>query len=149
MKKKIAILGACMLLTLPAAIVSAGQSSTTSVSYKVDPAYEVTIPSHASVVYNQRETYFGKIRVEKAVLDENQCIKVTMASDGVLVNQKNSKDVIPYQILSDNKEFTGQTYTKTGQETDLMIRIGQDAWRQAAGGYYKTSISFTVSCVNK
>lgn len=147
MRKMIAMAGALLLLTMPAVTASAG--SKTTVSYTVDPVYLVTIPTNTLVPFNQLEYDYGKIVVEKALLEEDKCIEVSMDSEGFLVNQENPDSVIPYRILADGSPFTNQRYTQTGEETQLTISIQQEDWNKAAGGAYKTAVTFNISYVDK
>ena len=149
MKRKLAIAGAFLLMIVPAATVCASQPNTTTVHYRVDPVYEVVIPSNATVPFQVSESTYGKIKVETAVLDENKCILVTMHSENVLSNQDYPKAKISYQILAGGKPFTEQTYTKAGEETTLTISIDQKDWNRAPGGTYKTAITFTISYVDQ
>ena len=107
------------------------------------------IPTSMDVSYQATESVYGKIRVENALLEADKCILVTMDSDGVLKNEAHPDAVIPYQILADGKPFTKQTYTKTGEETKLVVSIAPEDWKKAAGGSYKTAITFTISYVNR
>lgn len=149
MKKKIMILAFAMTLLISSIIIVSAQNTQTTVSYNVNPTYEVTIPTNANVPFNITEYHFGKIVVEKAILGENKCIQVTMDSQGFLQNLSDASAKIPYRILDGENLFTEQQYTKAGEETDLVIAITQDDWNQAAGGAYNATIMFTISYVDK
>ena len=149
MKEKMILAVTLLLLTVPMISAAAEPPKKTTVIYEVDPAYEVVIPTSMDVSYQATESVYGKIRVENALLEADKCILVTMDSDGVLKNEAHPDAVIPYQILADGKPFTKQTYTKTGEETKLVVSIAPEDWKKAAGGSYKTAITFTISYVNR
>lgn len=126
--------------------MTAGQ---TTVTYQVDPVYEVEIPTTSTIPFQTSKCSYGKIIIREALLEQNKCIRVTMDSDGILTNQEDSCVGIPYQILEGNRPFTGRDYTRTGEETDLTIAIAQEDWNRATSGAYKTSVIFKISYVDK
>ncbi len=146
MKKKIIVIAAFLMLVISGITVSA-DSSTTKVHYRVDPSYMVTIPTEVTIPFNQLNWGYGKIRIEELLLDEGQCIQVRMLSDGTLKNQEDQNAIIPYQILTDQKPFISQKYSKAGEETPLTISILQEDWDQAKGGTYSASVIFDISIV--
>ena len=74
-----------------------------TVSYHVDPAYQVTIPVDTSMRFNETETSYGNIVVEQAQIEDGKCIQVSLLSNLNLKNSNNSKAVIPYQILAQDE----------------------------------------------
>ena len=64
-----------------------------TVSYHVDPAYQVTIPVDTSMQFNETETSYGNIVVEQAQIEDGKCIQVSLLSD---LNLKNSNNSIAY-----------------------------------------------------
>ena len=52
-----------------------------TVSYHVDPAYQVTIPVDTSMQFNETETSYGNIVVEQAQIEDGKCIQVSLLSD--------------------------------------------------------------------
>lgn len=148
MKKKITVIAALLVLAIACVTVSA-DSSTMKVHYRIDPSYMVTIPTDVTIPFNQSDWDYGKIRIEELLLDENQCIQVKLLSDGKLKNQEDQNMVIPYQILTDQKAFISQKYSKAGEETSLTISVLQEDWDQAAGGNYSASVIFDISIVSQ
>lgn len=149
MKKRRLFLTAMLPLAVFAISVSVKASNPISVTYQVDPSYEVVIPSDTTIPYLTEKTYYGTIQIKKAVLEADKCILVEMNSGGALINEENPKSKIPYQILDGSKPFTGQKYTKAGEETDLDIAFKKADWKKAMSGTYKTAITFTISYVDK
>lgn len=149
MKRKCRILSALLLLMLPVGTVSAGTGGQTTVTYQVDPVYEVEIPTTSMIPFQTSKCSYGKIIIREALLEQNKCIRVTLDSDGVLKNQEDSKVVIPYRILEGDKTFTGRDYTRAGEETNLTIAIAQEDWNRATSGEYTTSVVFKISYVDK
>ena len=100
-----------------------------TVSYHVDPAYQVTIPVDTSMRFNETETSYGNIVVEQA------------------------QAVIPYQILAQDetgsRPFTSAQYTKAGEVTPLTSAIKKEDWKKAAAGEYADTVTFTISYVDK
>ena len=103
-----------------------------TVSYHVDPAYQVTIPVDTSMRFNETETSYGNIVVEQAQIEDGKCIQVSLLSD---LNLKNS--------------FTSAQYTKAGEETPLTIAIKKEDWKKAVAGEYADTVTFTISYVDK
>ena len=149
MKKKRLIVTVLLALVFFGIPVSAKASGNISVVYQVDPSYEVLIPTNAEIPFMAEKTTYGKIQIKEAVLEADKCILVEMNSSGALINEENPNAKIPYRILSDDKPFTSRKYTKAGEETKLDISINKGDWEKAAGGTYKTAITFTISYVDK
>lgn len=149
MKKKRLFLMAMVSFAVFAISVSVKASNSISVTYQVDPSYEVVIPSNTTIPYLTEKTFYGTIQIKEAVLEADKCILVEMNSGGALINEEHPKSKIPYQILNGKKTFTGQKYTKAGEETDLDISIKKADWKKARSGTYKTAITFTISYVDK
>ena len=147
MKKKIAIIAALLALAVTGLTVSA-QTATTTVRYKADPSYMVTIPTQVEIPFNQLTWNYGTISIDKLLLDEGQSIQIKLDSNGKLKNQENPNSVIPYQVLSNGEPFISQKYTTAGVETPLTISILQKDWDQAAGGTYTASVIFDISIVS-
>ena len=149
MKKKRLFMAALLVFTILGMPLSAKALDSINVVYQVDPSYEVLIPANAEIPFMAENTTCGTIEVKEAVLEENKCILVNMNSGGALINEENPKAKIPYRILSDDKPFTAGKYTKAGEKTKLTISIKKEDWEKAAGGTYKTAITFTISYVDK
>ena len=149
MKKKQLFMAALLVFTISGIPLSAKALDSINVVYQVDPSYEVLIPTNAEIPFMAENTTYGTIQIEEAVLEANKCILVQMNSSGVLMNEENPNDTIPYRILSDDRPFTSQKYTKAGEKTKLDISINKEDWKKAAGGTYKTAITFTISYVDK
>ncbi len=149
MKRRHIIPAALLLLMLPAVTASATAAGQTKVTYQIDPAYEVEIPTISTIPFQTLRCNYGKIIIRKALLEPDKCIRVTMDTDGLLKNQESPRATIPYQILEGNSPFDGHTYTKTGEETELTIAIAQEDWNRAASGEYSTSVIFHISYEDK
>ncbi|MGN0429853.1 MAG: hypothetical protein ACI4E2_07320 [Acetatifactor sp.] len=149
MKKKQLFMAALLILAISGIPLSAKALDSINVVYQVDPSYEVLIPTDAEIPFMAENTTYGTIQIKEAVLEADKCILVKMNSGGVLINEENPDATIPYRILCDGKPFTEQTYTKAGEETKLNISINKEDWKKAAGGTYKTAITFTISYVDK
>lgn len=121
----------------------------TSVSYHVDPSYQVTIPIDTSVQFNETSASYGKIVVTEAKIDEDKCIQVSLNSDFLLKNDSDANAVIPYKIMAGEEPFTKMQYTKAGEETPLTIEIAKEDWKKATAGAYAGTTTFTVSYVDK
>ena len=149
MKIKRLIATALLALAVSFIPIPAKSQDNISVTYQVNPSYEVEIPSDTGIPFMTENISCGTIKIKKAVLEENKCILVEMNSSGNLINEDNPDDKIPFQILNEDKQFTSQKYTKAGEETKLNISIKKEDWEKALGGNYKTEIKFTVSYANK
>ena len=126
MKMKRFMMAALLVLAVSGMSLSPKALKETSVTYQVDPSYEVVIPTDVAIPF-----------------------LVEINSGGALVNDENPNATIPYQILCDGKPFTGQKYTKAGEETKLEISIRKEDWNKAAGGTYRTAVTFRISYVEK
>ena len=95
-----------------------------TVSYHVDPAYQVTIPVDTSMQFNETETSYGNIVVEQAQIEDGKCIQVSLLSDLNLKNSNNSKAVIPYQILAQDeagsRPFTSAQFIITSSACKIV-----------------------------
>ena len=149
MKMKRFMMAALLVLAVSGMSLSPKALKETSVTYQVDPSYEVVIPTDVAIPFLAEEVSYGKILIQEAILEENKCILVEINSGGALVNDENPNATIPYQILCDGKPFTGQKYTKAGEETKLEISIRKEDWNKAAGGTYRTAVTFRISYVDK
>ena len=149
MKKKGLIVAVLLALAVFGTSVSANAQNNISVTYQVDPSYEVVIPSDTNIPFLAEKTSYGTIQIKEAVLEEDKCILVEMDSSGVLVNEEYPDSRIPYRILNGEVPFTSQKYTKAGEETKLDISIKKGDWEKAMGGTYKTAITFTISYVDR
>ena len=112
-----------------------------TVSYHVDPAYQVTIPVDTSMRFNETETSYGNIVVEQAQIEDGKCIQVSLLSD---LNLR-----ILAQDEAGSRPFTSAQYTKAGEETPLTIAIKKEDWKKAAAGEYADTVTFTISYVDK
>lgn len=149
MKIKRLIVTVLMVFAVSFTPISAKARDNISVTYQVDPSYEVVTPSDTGIPFMTEKISCGTIQIKEALLEENKCILVEMDSSGNLINEENPNDKIPYQILNEDKQFTSQKYTKAGEETELNISIKKEDWERALGGNYKTEIKFTISYVDK
>ena len=149
MKNKRLIVTALLALAVSFIPLTAKAGDDISVTYQVDPSYEVVIPSDTTIPFMSEEAAFGTIQIKEAVLEEDKCILVEMNSGGYLINEENPNSQIPYQIINKDEPFTCQKYTKAGEETKLYISIKKEDWEKAIGGKYKTEITFTISYVDK
>lgn len=147
----VSVLFTCAEKPIYAATTRTAGSAT--VSYHVDPAYQVTIPIDTSMRFNETEVPYGNIVVEQAQIDDGKCIQVSLLSDLTLKNSSNENAVIPYQILTGDEAgshpFTSAQYTKAGEETPLTIAIKKEDWKKAAAGEYADTVTFTISYVDK
>ena len=147
----IPVLLTCAENPIYAATTQSAGSAT--VTYHVDPAYQVTIPIDTGMQFNETETSYGEIVVEQAQIDEGKCIQVSLLSDLTLKNSNNTNAVIPYQILAQDESgshpFTSAQYTKAGEETQLTIVIKKEDWKKAVAGEYADTVIFTISYVDK
>lgn len=137
----------------PIYAATAQTAGSATVTYHVDPAYQVTIPVDTSMRFNETETSYGNIVVEQAQIEDGKCIQVSLLSDFTLKNFNNANAVIPYQILAEdtaeNHPFTSAQYTKAGEETPLTIAIKKEDWKTAAAGEYADTVTFSISYVDK
>ena len=82
MKKKRLFLMAMVSFAVFAISVSVKASNSISVTYQVDPSYEVVIPSNTTIPYLTEKTFYGTIQIKEAVLEADKCILVEMNSLG-------------------------------------------------------------------
>ena len=132
-----------------------------TVSYHVDPAYQVTIPVDTSMQFNETETSYGNIVVEQAQIEDGKCIQVSLLSDLNLKNSNNSKAVIPYQILAqDEAGSRKKTHVTLHLKSCLTTQMRpsthrrwwsrkKEDWKKAAAGEYADTVTFTISYVDK
>lgn len=140
-------------LEKPAYAATTQTAGSSTVTYHVDPAYQVTIPVDTSMQFNETEVPYGKIVVDQVQIEDGKCIQVSLLADFNLKNSNNSKAVIPYQILAGDEAgshpFTSAQYTKAGEETPLTIVIKKEDWKKAVAGQYSDTVTFTISYVDK
>lgn len=149
MKKIIAVaLAVCLVfsLSMVAFAAPAEEQREAIIQTSIEPTYLVSVPGDTTVNFNNTETTFGQIEIEKAQIDPDMCIVVALSTDGELVHT-NEKEVLPYTIVDDatNEVFTSASYTDQGQTTDLSINIAASDWASAYAGAYSDTVTFTIS----
>lgn len=115
------------------------------ITTSIAPTYTVTIPADTTVPFNAQQTSFGTIEVASAQIEPNKQIKVSLETDGALINQADNTKTIPYTVNDENGVFSSAVYAKAGDKTDLTIHITQDDWNKAYAGSYSDTVTFTVS----
>ena len=125
-----------------------------TVSYHVDPAYQVTIPVDTSMRFNETETSYGNIVVEQAQIEDGKCIQVSLLSDLNLKNSNNSKAVIPLsdfwrRMRREAGHLHQRSIQKPGKRHLLLSRLKKEDWKKAAAGEYADTVTFTISYVDK
>lgn len=156
MKKKIALAAAAMMIASAFAIPAnaAEDNRNAVITTEIDPAYIVTIPSNLSVPFNSVNTDFGAVTLEKAQLEPNKCVKVTLISDNALDNKTDANKNIPYTIYEGTADNVGDVYTSAkylvkGDKTDLTVGITQDDWNKAFAGEYEDTVTFQIEYADK
>lgn len=125
------------------------KTGSTTITYNVDPAYSVTIPTDIKVEFNKQITNFGTVELSKAQIEPSKCVKVTLNASGTLKNTDDSNKTIPYAIKSGNTAFSSETYLTAGDKTELAIHIEPSAWDAAFAGKYSDTVTFTISYETK
>ncbi|MGN1126900.1 MAG: hypothetical protein ACI4RI_05610, partial [Ruminococcus sp.] len=74
------------------------KTATAEITTSISPKYTVTIPADVDVAFNATTTDFGEIKVTSAQIDPDKCIKVTLDSNGNLVNSVDATKKIPYAV---------------------------------------------------
>ena len=148
MKKIISGLSALAIMAAMAVPLSASAENRGSViSVDIQPAYLVTIPADVKVISGQEKTDFGSVKLDKAQLEPDKCIKVTLISDNLLKHQKDETQTLAY-IVNEKTEnetvFTSAEYLKAGEKTDLTIDISKDEWEKAYAGVYSNTVTFKI-----
>lgn len=149
MKKLLSVLLAvCIMLTLSVSVFAADiteasdpKTGTAIVTANVPASYTVSIPADTTVEYNAATTAFGKIELKNAKLETNKAVTVSVAA-GDLKNA--AGDTIAYTIEDANGVFTSEEFTANG-EVALSIKVGTEAWANAAVGAYSATVTFTVT----
>lgn len=150
MKKILSLtLAIIMMATMSVTAFAADETKDTTITASIEPTYTVTIPANTAVTFGNTETDFGAIEVSAARLEPNKCIKVSLTTDGELVNAADSTKVIPYVIKAGDAAFTSATYLAAGEKTELTINITQEDWNKAYAGEYSDTVTFTVSYEDK
>ena len=124
---------------------SSEKKASTTVEFKIDPTYTVTIPANTTVNFNAVDTSFGEIKLTAAQLDPGKSVKVALSASGTLKNSIDNSKILAYQIQDGDAAFTSATYTTAGQSTALTIHIAQEAWNTAYAGNYADTVTFTIS----
>ena len=111
-------------------------------------------PSNLSVPFNSVKTDFGAVTLEKAQLEPNKCVKVTLISDNKLDNKADADKNIPYTIYEGTADNVGDVYTSAkylvkGDKTDLTVGITQDDWNKAFAGEYEDTVTFQIEYADK
>lgn len=148
MKKIISVLSALAIMAAMAVPFSASaESKGTVISTEIEPTYLVTIPADVKVVSGQEKTDFGSVKLDKAQLEPDKCIKVTLVSDNLLKHQKDKTKTLTYTINEKtDKEtvFTSANYLTAGEKTDLTIGITKEEWEKAYAGVYSNTVTFKI-----
>jgi len=148
MKKLISGLSALAIMAAMAVPFSASaESKGTVISTEIEPTYLVTIPADVKVVSGQEKTDFGSVKLDKAQLEPDKCIKVTLVSDNLLKHQKDKTKTLTYTINEKtDKEtvFTSADYLTAGEKTDLTIGITKEEWEKAYAGVYSNTVTFKI-----
>ena len=148
MKKIISVLSALAIMAAMAVPFSASaESKGTVISTEIEPTYLVTIPADVKVVSGQEKTDFGSVKLDKAQLEPDKCIKVTLISDNLLKHQKDKTKTLTYTINEKtDKEtvFISADYLKAGEKTDLIIGITKEEWEKAYAGVYSNTVTFKI-----
>ena len=93
MKKLISGLSALLTVTMLIAPISVfAEDKGAIISVDIQPAYLVTIPADVKVVSGQENTDFGSVKLDKAQLEPDKCIKVTLISDNLLKHKNYNQD---------------------------------------------------------
>lgn len=124
---------------------STDQKAETTVQFKIDPAYTVTIPANTTVGFKDEDTSFGAITLTAAQLDPGKSVNVTLKSSGTLKNKNDTSKMLAYTIRSGENAFTSASYKKAGESTALTIHIAKDDWTNAYAGDYADTVEFTIS----
>jgi len=117
------------------------------ISTEIEPTYLVTIPADVKVVSGQEKTDFGTVKLDKAQLEPDKCIKVTLISDNLLKHQKDKTKTLAYTINEKTDEgtvYTSADYLTVGEKTDLTIGISKDEWEKAYAGVYSNTVTFKI-----
>ena len=67
-------------LEKPAYAATTQTAGSSTVTYHVDPAYQVTIPVDTSMQFNETEVPYGKI-VDQVQIEDGKCIQVSLLAD--------------------------------------------------------------------
>lgn len=136
-----------MLTALAAPFSASAESKGAVISTEIEPTYLVTIPADVKVVSGQEKTDFGSVKLDKAQLEPDKCIKVTLVSDNLLKHQKDKTKTLTYTINEKtDKEtvFTSADYLTAGEKTDLTIGITKEEWEKAYAGVYSNTVTFKI-----
>ena len=153
MKKLISGISALVIMTAMAVPFSAFADDRGAViSTEIEPTYLVTIPADVKVVSGQEKTDFGAVTLEKAQIEPDKCVKVTLVSDNLLKHQKDKTKTLAYTIsekvtdAETTKEtvFTSAVYQTAGEKTDLTIGISKEEWEKAYAGTYSNTVTFKI-----
>ena len=150
MKKFISGISALALLAVLAVPFSAFADDRGAViSTEIEPTYLVTIPADVKVVSGQETTDFGAVKLDKAQLEPDKCVKVTLVSDNLLKHKADPTKTLAYTISEKTADTTGTVFTsaeylKAGEKTDLTIGITKDEWEKAYAGTYSNTVTFKI-----
>ena len=148
MKKLISGLSALLTVTMLIAPISVfAEDKGAIISVDIQPAYLVTIPADVKVVSGQENTDFGSVKLDKAQLEPDKCIKVTLISDNLLKHKKDKTKTLAYTINEKTDEgtvYTSAEYFAAGEKTDLTIGISKDEWEKAYAGNYSNTVTFKI-----
>ncbi len=153
MKKKITILF-LLLVVLSLFFITKSvfaEERSTVITTKIDPYYVVTIPLDIKVNYNAESTDFGSIVLDKAQLEPNKCVKVTLSSDNKLDNKADANKTIPYSIYKkdSNTVFSSISLVTPNERCPLSIKINKNEWNNAYAGDYEDTVTFHIQYTNK
>lgn len=158
MKKTIAMISALAMMMAVSVPFSAFADDNRGavISTEIEPTYLVTIPADVKVVSGQEKTDFGAVKLDKAQLEPDKCIKVTLISDNLLKHQKDKTKTLAYTIsekvtttdITEETVFTSAVYQTAGEKTDLTIGITKDEWEKAYAGIYSNTVTFQIEYTN-
>ena len=153
MKKTISMLSALILtaaLALP--VSAAAEDKGAVITTEIQPTYLVTIPADIQVAFNTEQTDFGAVTLDKAQIEPDAAVKVTLNSDNKLKHKKDATKTLAYTIYSGkagaaDTVFQNATYTTAGEKTDLTIGITKSDWAKAYAGEYSNTVTFTIEYI--
>lgn len=154
MKKLISGISALAIMAamaVPFSAFAADDNRGAVISTEIAPTYLVTIPADLKVPLNQEKTDFGAVKLDKAQLEPNKCIKVTLISDNLLKHTADQTKTLAYTVNEKTEAetvFTSAEYLKAGEKTDLTIGITKAEWEKAYAGVYSNTVTFKIEYTN-
>lgn len=132
------------------------QTSSTTVSFNVEPSYTITIPTSIELEKNndtyEKEMY---ITADDVLLKENEYVKVTLTSDFYLDTDDDSTYILPYIATltpcayknNDNPIKSGDEIARFSSDTNggTMKEMCFSAETPDFAGTYTDIVTFTIS----